>query len=162
MAIASTAIRTGRAAIDAVLDRVMSEDTEAQTQRVLTGFWSTLKRAARRIPFVEDVVAAYYCAFDPKVPFKSRAIILGALAYFVLPIDAVPDMLLLIGFGDDIAVLGAAIAAIKSNLTEEHYAKARRALADSDITDDEIKSTSGDREPTDGELKNVTPKTKVA
>ena len=161
MAIATTAIRTGRAAIDSVLNRVMREDTDAQMRRVATGFWSTLKRAARRVPFVEDVVAAYYCAFDPKVPFKSRAIILGALAYFVLPIDAVPDMLLLIGFGDDIAVLGAAIAAVRANLTEEHYSKARRALADSTITEDEIRSTGSDRTPTDGELNNVSPKIKL-
>lgn len=156
-----TPFSTGRKAIDAVLDRVMGEDVEAQTQRVTTGFWTTLKRAARRIPFIEDVVAAYYCAFDPKVPFKSRAIILGALAYFVLPVDAVPDILLLVGFGDDIAVLGAALAAVRSNITEEHYAKARKALADSDLTDEEIKDTSGDREPTDAELRDVTPKTKV-
>lgn len=156
-----TPLSTGRKAIDAVLDRVMGEDVEAQTQRVTTGFWTTLKRAARRIPFIEDVVAAYYCAFDPKVPFKSRAIILGALAYFVLPVDAVPDILLLVGFGDDIAVLGAALAAVRSNITEEHYAKARKALADSDLTDDEINDTSGDREPTDAELRDVTPKTKV-
>ena len=155
------AFNTGRAAIDAVLDRVMSEDIEAQTKRVTTGFWSTLKKAARRIPFIEDVVAAYFVALDPKVPFKSRAIIIGALAYFVLPIDAVPDVLMLIGFGDDIAVLTMAIAAIRSNMTEEHYEKARAALADSDLTDDEIKDTSGDREPTDAELKNVTPDMKV-
>ena len=158
----SDAIRTGRAAIDAVLDKVMGEDMEAQAKRVTTGFWSTLKKAARRIPFIEDVVAAYYCAFDPAVPLKARAIMIGALAYFVMPIDAVPDILMLIGFGDDIAVLTLAIATIRSNITDEHYGKARRALADSDLTDDEIKDTHGDREPTDAELKNVTPGTKVS
>ena len=161
MPIANAAIRTGRAAIDQVLDRVMREDTEAQMKRVTAGFWSTLKRAARRIPFIEDVVAAYYCAFDPKVPFKSRAIILGALAYFVLPFDAVPDVLLLIGFGDDVAVLTAAIATVRSNLTEEHYRKARKALDDSDITDEERASETSDRAPTDAELKNVSPQVKV-
>ena len=154
-------LKTGREAIDAVLDRVMSEDTEAQMKRVTTSFWTTLKRAARRIPFIEDVVAAYYCAFDPKVPFKSRAIILGALAYFVLPLDAVPDILMLVGFGDDIAVLGAAIAAVRSNMTEEHYEKARAALSESDLTEDEIKDTGSDREPTDAELRDVTPSVKA-
>ena len=155
-------IQTGRAAIDAVLDRIMDDDTEAQVKRVTTGFWSTLKRAARRIPFIEDVVAAYFCALDPKVPLKARAIMIGALAYFVLPIDAVPDILMLIGFGDDIAVLTLAIATIRQHMSEEHYAKARRALAESDLTDDEIKDTAGDREPTDAELKNVTPPHKAA
>ena len=153
--VARAAFSTGRVAIDAVLDRVMREDTQAQMHRVTTGFWSTLRRAARRIPFVEDVVASFFCAFDPKVPFKSRAIMLGALAYFVLPIDAVPDILLFVGFGDDIAVLGAAIAAIRSNITEEHYAKARKALGESGIPDEDIRSTTGDRPPTDAEMGNV-------
>ena len=152
---------TGRAAIDAVLDRVMHEDIQAQMQRVTTGFWRTLKRAARRIPFVEDVVAAYFCAFDPKVPFRSRAIILGALAYFVLPVDAVPDILMLIGFGDDIAVLGAAIAAVRANITDEHYEKARRALAGSDLTEEEIRAETADREPTDAEMRDVTPRARL-
>lgn len=153
--VARAALSTGRAAIDAVLDRVMREDTQAQAQRVATRFWSTLRRAARRIPFVEDVVAAFFCAFDPKVPFKSRAIMLGALAYFVMPIDAVPDILLLVGFGDDIAVLGAAIAAIRANMTDEHYAKAREALGRSGIPEADIKSERGDRPPTDAEIRNV-------
>ena len=159
--VARAAISTGRAAIDAVLDRIMHEDVQSQAQRVATRFWTTLRRAARRIPFVEDLVASFYCAFDPKVPFKSRAIMLGALAYFVLPIDAVPDILMLVGFGDDIAVLGAAIAAIRANMTDEHYRKAREALGKSGIPEKDIKSTNGDREPTDMELKNVTPGAKA-
>lgn len=159
--VARAALSTGRKAIDAVLDRIMREDTADQAQRVATRFWTTLRRAARRIPFVEDVVAAFFCAFDPKVPFKSRAIMLGALAYFVLPLDAVPDIIMLVGFGDDIAVLGAAIAAIRSNMTEEHYAKAREALGKSGIPDADIRSTGGDRPPTDMELKNVTPGAKM-
>ena len=80
----------------------------------------------------------------------------GALAYFVMPIDAVPDILMFVGFGDDIAVLGAAIAAIRTNMTEEHYAKARAALGKSGIPDADIKATGGDREPTDMDLNNVT------
>ena len=154
--VARAALSTGRAAIDAVLDRVMREDTQRQAQKVATRFWSTLRRAAWRIPFVEDVVAAFFCAFDPKVPFRSRAIMLGALAYFVLPLDAVPDIIMLVGFGDDIAVLGAAIAAVRSNITEEHYAKAREALGRSGIPEADIKSTGGDRAPTDMEMGNAT------
>ena len=153
--VARAALSTGRAAIDAVLDRVMREDAQRQAQKVATRFWSTLRRAARRIPFVEDVVAAFFCAFDPKVPFKARAVMLGALAYFVLPLDAVPDIIMLVGFGDDIAVLGAAIAAIRTNMTEEHYRKAREALGKSGIPDEDIRSTTGDREPTDMEMGNV-------
>ena len=46
-----------------------------------------------RIPFAEDLVAAYYCALDRDTPGYVRAVLFGALAYFVLPIDVVPDFL---------------------------------------------------------------------
>lgn len=101
-----------------------------QEDRVRSGFWPTLKRAARHIPFAEDVVAAYYCALDPRTPTRVRAIALAALAYFVLPFDTFPDFLALVGFTDDIAVLAAAIAAIQAHMTDAHYAAARDALSE--------------------------------
>lgn len=92
-------------------------------------FWRSISRAARQLPFVEDVVAAYYCSLDRDVPLRARAIIYGALAYFVLPTDTIPDFLLGIGFTDDAAVLAAALGAIRSHLTPAHRLAARDALA---------------------------------
>jgi len=54
---------------------------------------------------------------------------LGALAYFIMPMDAVPDFLALVGFSDDIAVLTLAIATVRANLTEAHRIAARKSLA---------------------------------
>lgn len=106
------------------------EEMASDEKRVRTGFWRTLRKAAARIPFVEDLVAAYYCALDPQTPTRSRAILLGALAYFVLPLDWVPDFIIGFGFTDDIAVLAAALGAIRANLKDEHYVAARKALID--------------------------------
>lgn len=103
---------------------------EANERKVRKDFWTTVRKAASRIPFMEEVVASYYCALDPSTPTRTRAILLGALAYFVLPLDWVPDFILGFGFTDDVAVLWAAINAIRSSLTDGHYAAARRALAD--------------------------------
>ncbi|MEM8855210.1 MAG: YkvA family protein, partial [Pseudomonadota bacterium] len=83
-----------------------------------------------QIPFAHDVVAAYYCAMDPEVPMRVRATLVGALAYFVAPIDGIPDFLLGIGFGDDATVLAAAIAMVATHINEKHRAKARAALQD--------------------------------
>ncbi len=69
------------------------EDDGGRSQRVRNRFWSTLRKAIRQIPFAEDLVAAYFCAFDRNTPARVRATLLGALAYFVLPIDAIPDLL---------------------------------------------------------------------
>jgi len=99
-------------------------------RRVRARFWPTLKRAARHIPFMQDLVAAYYCALDPKVPLRVRGVLLAALAYFVMPIDAIPDFILGVGFGDDVSVLVAAIAMVASYISDEHREAARRALAD--------------------------------
>src|SRR5690606_13304528 len=55
------------------------------------GFWPKFRRVARRIPFAEDLLAAYYAAIDPKTPFSVRATLFGALAYFVMPADLIPD-----------------------------------------------------------------------
>lgn len=107
-----------------------THEQEAKASQVRRRFWPTLKRAARQIPFSRDLVAAYYCAMDPTTPLRTRGILLGALAYFVMPFDVLPDMLALVGFSDDIAVLTAAFAAISGQIKQEHYAKAETALAD--------------------------------
>lgn len=93
-------------------------------------FWRTAKRAARHVPFMDEVVAAYYCALDQKTPLRAKGILFGALAYFVLPADTIPDVIFGLGFTDDIAVLTAAIAAVKAHVTPAHRAAARKALSD--------------------------------
>jgi uncharacterized membrane protein YkvA (DUF1232 family) len=93
-------------------------------------FWRTAKKAARHIPFMEEVVAAYYCAMDKNTPARAKGILLAALAYFVLPFDVIPDFILGIGFTDDIAVLTAAITAVSAHITPAHRLAARQAIAD--------------------------------
>jgi uncharacterized membrane protein YkvA (DUF1232 family) len=91
-------------------------------------FWPKLKRSLARIPFAEDVLAAFYCAFDPATPLKVKGILLGALAYFIMPIDVIPDVLLGLGFTDDMAVLYTAISMIRSHMTQAHRDRAKETL----------------------------------
>lgn len=91
-------------------------------------FWDKLKRVIGRIPFAEDLVAAWYCALDGDTPPYVRAVLLGAVAYFVLPADLIPDFLVGLGYTDDATVLAAAIAAVGRHLQPKHRAKARQAL----------------------------------
>ena len=105
-------------------------EQEARANKVRSRFWPTMKRAVRQLPFSRDVVAAYYCAMDPTTPMRTRGILLGALAYFVLPFDIIPDVFALVGFSDDIAVLTAAFAAISGQIKDDHYIKADDALKD--------------------------------
>jgi uncharacterized membrane protein YkvA (DUF1232 family) len=107
-------------------------ETEKRAKKVKSGFWPVFKRAFRQLPFSRDVAAGYYCAMDPATPRRVRAILLAALAYFILPFDAVPDILAIVGFGDDIAVLAAAIAAVRAHIRPDHYQKADEALSHDD------------------------------
>jgi uncharacterized membrane protein YkvA (DUF1232 family) len=101
---------------------------ERREEKVRAEFWDKFRRVAARIPFADDLVAAYCCALDPATPMKVRATLLGALAYFILPIDAIPDFLLGVGFTDDAAVLAAAISMVARHITPRHRAAAARAL----------------------------------
>lgn len=101
----------------------------AEESSVRAGFWRTFAKAAKQIPFTEDLVAAYYCALDPETPGKARAVLFGALAYFVMPVDVIPDILAVVGFSDDIAVLSLAIATVRAHMTDAHRLAARTSLS---------------------------------
>ena len=103
----------------------LARDTETVRRR----FWAKAKRFAAQLPFAEDLVTAYYCAFDRATPLQVKAALLGALAYFVLPFDFVPDVLPLIGYGDDAAVLLTAMRIVAGQIKPEHRDAARRVLA---------------------------------
>ena len=64
---------------------------------------------AASLPFADDLLSAYYCAFDRDTPMHVKAALMAALAYFVLPIDVMPDVMPLLGYTDDAAVLATAI-----------------------------------------------------
>jgi uncharacterized membrane protein YkvA (DUF1232 family) len=91
-------------------------------------FWRKLKRVAAKLPFAEDLVAAYYCAFDRQTPRHVQAALLGAIAYFILPFDFIPDMLPVLGFTDDAAILATALRMVASHITPEHRDAAKAAL----------------------------------
>jgi len=102
----------------------LAEDRESVRRR----FWVKLKRVVARLPFAEDLLAAYYCAFDKETPRHVQGALLGAMAYFILPFDFIPDMLPVLGFTDDAAVLATASRLVASHITEDHRRAARAAL----------------------------------
>ena len=95
---------------------------------VRDGFWKKLGKFIGHIPFAEDAAAAWFCSRDPKTPTRVKATLLAALAYFVLPIDVIPDFITGLGFTDDATVLMAAIGLVSTHMTPEHRKAARAAL----------------------------------
>ncbi len=92
------------------------------------GFWDKVRANLQRVPFIEDAVAAYYCAIDPATPVAVKAALVGALAYFVMPFDLVPDFMMVIGFTDDAAVIAGVVATMRKYMTIEHYTHAKEWL----------------------------------
>jgi len=92
------------------------------------GFWKKLLKTAGRIPFAEDLAAAYFCAVDPLTPGRVKGVLIAALAYFVIPIDAIPDFIAGFGFTDDAAVLAIAIGLVSRHINPRHRQRARAAL----------------------------------
>ncbi len=94
-------------------------------QVVRESFWTKARQTLGKVPFTEEAVAAFYCATDAATPMTVRVTLFGALAYFVLPFDIIPDFIVGLGYTDDAAVLLAAYTACKTHITEDHRAKAR-------------------------------------
>jgi len=103
--------------------------TAREEARVRREFWPKFRRFAAGLPFAEDLLAAYFCAFDRNSPRRVQAVLIGALAYFILPFDFIPDMLPVIGFTDDAAVLATAIRMVAVHIRPAHYEAARAILA---------------------------------
>src|SRR5476649_1466000 len=95
---------------------------------VRDGFWQKARKTLGRVPFTEDAVAAFHCATDTATPLRIRVLLFGALAYFVMPFDIIPDFIVGLGYTDDAAVLLAAFAAASAHITEAHRDKARAWL----------------------------------
>src|SRR5580693_7737804 len=110
--------------VDARLRRLAADEAELRRR-----FWKKLKGLAARLPFAEDLLAAHYCAFDRQTPLHVKAVLLGAIAYFVLPTDLIPDYIPVIGYTDDAAVLAAAIKLVTTHMKPEHRDAARLTLA---------------------------------
>lgn len=98
-------------------------------QRVAKGFWPKIRKVAARVPFAAEALSVWYCARDETTPAGAKGMMLAALAYFVLPTDAIPDVLAGIGFTDDAAVFAALLAVVGRNLKPRHR-KAARAFLD--------------------------------
>lgn len=91
-------------------------------------FLSAVKRVARHVPFAKQALAMYYATLDRHTPMWVKGMVAGALAYFLLPIDAIADVLPLIGFTDDAGVMFATYQAVSKHVTEDHELQAQEWL----------------------------------
>ena len=95
-----------------------------------TKLWKKLKKVAQKAgrKAVYYVLVLYYVSRDPAVPTGLKLKVLGALGYFILPLDFIPDVILGLGFTDDLAALAWALFTMRKHITPEIEKKARERL----------------------------------
>ena len=112
----------------------MSDDAadrfEQREHDLRARFLPKLKRVLAHVPFALDLLAAYYTVLDRQTPMKVRVTLAGALAYFVLPFDVIPDFIVGLGYTDDAAILFAAIRMVSGSMQPRHYEAAQHWLDD--------------------------------
>ena len=96
--------------------------------RVARGFWPKIRKVAALVPFASEALAVWYCARDEETPLTAKGMMLAALAYFVMPLDAIPDVIAGIGYTDDAAVFVAVLTLVGKHLKPRHRAAARDAV----------------------------------
>jgi uncharacterized membrane protein YkvA (DUF1232 family) len=96
------------------------------------GCWSKVKNfavaAGREV--IEKALWLYYAAQAPETPASAKTAIYAALAYFVMPLDAIPDVLPVVGYTDDVGTLAAAVATVSMYITADVKAQAQQKLVD--------------------------------
>ena len=113
--------------------------SERDAATVRGGFWRKVRRTFGKVPFLDDALAAYYCAIDSQTPRYVKAVLFGALAYFIVPTDMIPDFIAGLGYGDDATVLLTAIATVRKHISGAHRDAAQAKLA-------ELRDQDGDSE----------------
>lgn len=96
------------------------------------GFWAKVTRYAKVAgrEVVEKALWLYYAAQRPETPMWAKTMVFGALTYFVVPVDAIPDMLPVVGYTDDLGVLAAAVATLAVYINQDVKALAAAKLHD--------------------------------
>jgi uncharacterized membrane protein YkvA (DUF1232 family) len=117
-----------------VINTVLNEDGRyipksiERDERTARGLMPKLMKLVGKIPFADDLVASWYAARDPKTPMRAKAILFAAVAYFVTPLDLLPDFITGLGFTDDATVLATALGLVGMHVKETHRTAARRLL----------------------------------
>jgi len=90
-------------------------------------FWEKLKNfaiaAGREV--IEKALTLYYVLQDADTPKWAKTVIIGALGYFIMPLDAIPDITPVVGYADDLGVLVSAIATVGVHVKPEHVKQAQ-------------------------------------
>ena len=96
----------------------------------MEGFWNHLSKFFSKLgqEVVYQILVMFYCLFEPSVPSHIKATIVGALSYFIAPIDLIPDLAPIVGLSDDITAIASAYAMAQIYATPQVREKAQNKV----------------------------------
>ncbi|MCH8941612.1 MAG: DUF1232 domain-containing protein [Bacteroidetes bacterium] len=98
------------------LVEIETKSSEDKEKYIDDNLWEKLERVGKKISFAKDILALVNYMRDPNVSWHRKSIIIGALIYFIVPIDAIPDIAPLIGYLDDLGVIAAVLKYLGNEL----------------------------------------------
>ena len=108
-------------------DRALQEYGKAYSEE---SFWAKVGKyaiaAGKQV--IEKVLTLYYCLLDRDTPPWAKAVIVGALGYFIVPMDAIPDLIPGVGYADDLGAVGLALGMVAVHIKPEHQEQAKQKL----------------------------------
>ncbi|MBI3736528.1 DUF1232 domain-containing protein [Candidatus Sumerlaeota bacterium] len=96
--------------------------------RLREQFWPKFKRVASKIPGAADILALYFYMNSDIAPLQHKISVMATIAYFIIPLDLIPDYLGLIGYTDDLAVAMGLIKFIGADVMKPYRIYARKWL----------------------------------
>jgi len=110
---------------------VAETNTDFSAQYSEESFWEKTRTYAKQAGegVLEPALKMYYAVLDKDTPAWAKTTIVASLGYFISPVDAVPDVIPVVGYTDDFGVLFAAVATVAAHIKEEHVQKARATLS---------------------------------
>jgi len=81
-------------------------------------YWAKVEKVGKKLSFTKDIKALFNYFSDRNIPWYRKSIVVGALVYFIMPIDSIPDLAPLVGYLDDLGVITAVIKYLGSELTQ--------------------------------------------
>ncbi len=114
-----------------LLARIMTQESNATHEYSDESFWLKVKLFAKKAgrEVIDNALCLYYAAKRPDTPKWAKTVIFGALAYFISPIDAIPDLTPIMGFSDDLGALAAALAMVSMYVDDNVEKQAAEKLA---------------------------------
>ena len=95
-------------------------------------FWEKIRQFAKKAgkEVIEKALILFYALQDPTTPKWARTVIVGALGYLISPVDAIPDVIPVLGYTDDLAVLAGALMTVGMCISSEHKEKANSKIGE--------------------------------